>query len=606
MTSDAASTGRGDARAGGGQRNRRVAGCRLLHVVALAALVASACAGSDSGPPPPDASGLAAEVARHGGEQPHPELAGAIRAALPVWQGGPLGTLTPHERTELARFYEAGGYAPVWLDVAGRLAGRAHEALALLAAAAGDGLEPTDYAAGALSALAASSMAPPFRPDNAAALDITLSAAMLRYVRHLHFGRVDPRAAGFEIALPPDRHQAPTLLRDALARRDLAQAVTDLGPKLAQYRLLREALRSYRALARDAAFAPLTPPARPVRPGDVYPGLDAVRQRLAAFGDLPASTPAPDSGAPYGEPLASGVRRFQARHGLEPDGVIGPATHAALGVPLAWRVRQIELALERLRWLPDPSRGRLLALNIPMFRLWGWDAIPGDDRPSFGMRAIVGRAFRTQTPVMLAHLEHVVFRPYWNVPRSILLSTILPAIERDPGYLAREQMEIVRGAGDAAEVVPATAESLALLRQGALRLRQRPGSHNALGLAAFVFPNDRNILLHGTPQHELFARARRDFSRGCVRVEDPVRLARWVLSDRPEWSEERILAAMAGPAPRRVHLAAPIPVVLFYVTAIVMPEDGAVHFAEDIYGHDARLDRALARTQPGGPGRLHR
>jgi murein L,D-transpeptidase YcbB/YkuD len=266
-----------------------------------------------------------------------------------------------------------------------------------------------------------------------------------------------------------------------------------------------------------------------------------------------------------------------------------------LRIPLAWRVRQIELALERLRWLPHLGDERLVAINIPMFRLWAWDSIPPSGVPSLGMDVIVGRALSTQTPVFVEQLREVIFRPYWNIPRSIARHEILPILERDPDYLRRQNMEIVRGPGDDAQAVAGTAENLALLRQGALRVRQRPGPRNALGLVKFVFPNQENVYMHGTPAQELFSRSRRDFSHGCVRVEDPVALAEWALKDRPEWTRDRILSAMTGTQSLHVKLLRPIQVILFYTTAAVMPEDGTIHFAEDIYLHDARLERALAR-----------
>lgn len=191
----------------------------------------------------------------------------------------------------------------------------------------------------------------------------------------------------------------------------------------------------------------------------------------------------------------------------------------------------------------------------------------------------------------------MIFRPYWNVPRSIVRSEILPALERDLRYLDRHDMEMVRGPGDDASPVAATTANVARLRQGTLRLRQRPGPQNALGLVKFVFPNDANVYIHGTPAQALFARDRRDFSHGCVRVEEPAALAAWVLQGQPEWTRERIAAAMHGPAPLPVPLAQPIQVVLFYLTAAVMPGDGTIHFAEDIYRHDARLDRALSAAR---------
>jgi murein L,D-transpeptidase YcbB/YkuD len=217
--------------------------------------------------------------------------------------------------------------------------------------------------------------------------------------------------------------------------------------------------------------------------------------------------------------------------------------------------------------------------------------------PSLDMAVIVGRALNTQTPVFLERMEYVVFRPYWNVPLSIVRGEVLPAIARDAEYLARHDMEIVGAGADAARgqlFAPSTVADLRLVK---LQIRQRPGPNNALGLVKFVFPNDANIYIHGTPAQELFSRSRRDFSHGCVRVADPVSLAEWVLADQPGWPRERILAAMNGAGPLRVDLDRPIDVALFYTTAAVMPADGTVRFAADIYGHDARLERALADAQ---------
>jgi L,D-transpeptidase YcbB len=213
------------------------------------------------------------------------------------------------------------------------------------------------------------------------------------------------------------------------------------------------------------------------------------------------------------------------------------------------------------------------------------------------MGVIVGRALNTQTPVFLEQMREVIFRPYWNVPRSIARNEIIPRLERDPEYLRRQNMEIVRGPGDAAPAVADTPENLALLRQGVLRVRQRPGPTNSLGLIKFVFPNEENVYMHGTPAQELFGQSRRDFSHGCVRVQDPVALAQWALAEQPEWTRERILAAMTDSRSLSVKLLRPIQVILFYTTAAVMPEDGSIHFADDIYLQDAKLDRALERAR---------
>jgi murein L,D-transpeptidase YcbB/YkuD len=501
------------------------------------------------------------------------------------------GSTTPvaGERHALRLLYEPVGYAPLWLDAAGRPNPDAQDALAMLSQAQRDGLDAVDYRAALTAAAQGENV-----EDAVAHGDVRLSAAVLRYLRHLHRGRIEPRTLGMR--LPPPRDDAPALaaaLRDALAAHRVELAADRVAPPLEQYRQLRAMLARYRAMATDASLAtPMPLAATPLRPGQPYPALERLGQRLSALGDL--RSPAPPS-VTYDPPLVDAVRRFQRRHGLAQDGVLGQATLAALNVAPARRVQQIELALERLRWLPDLGERRTVAINIPMFRLWAWDPADAAGTSPLGMGVIVGRALDTQTPVFADEMSHVIFRPYWNVPRSIVRSEILPALASNPAYLPRNDMEIVRGAGDDATPVAATAENIALLAQGALRLRQRPGPRNSLGLVKFVFPNDANVYLHGTPAQALFARSRRDFSHGCVRVEDPVALAQWVLKDLPGWSRDRIEAAMAADRPQRVDLPQAVQVILFYTTAVAMP-GGEVHFADDIYRHDERLARALHAT----------
>jgi len=468
--------------------------------------------------------------------------------------------------------------APLWLNAWGQPNERARQALAVIDDAASHGLAPVHYR--------------PNEPALAggARLETDLTRGLIRYLGDLRAGRVNPRTVGLRLDVDKDAaDDLPVRLRTAALAGRLDGLVTELAPGSSQYRNLRTALSIYRALVAGPALPPVPAISGAVRPGDPFPGAVALHTRLLALGDIAPGTPAPAE-AFLSATLADGVMRFQRRHGLTEDGIVGKRTLAELQVPLARRVRQIELALERLRWLPREDQGRVLAVNIPMFRLWAFDdSAPAAAGPS--MKVIVGCAVKTETPVFAADLKSVIFRPYWNVPSSILRGEILPRIRRDPGYLARNHMEIVRGDTDAAQVVPLSSDAMAQLARGTLRVRQRPGPDNALGLIKFDFPNPFTVYMHGTPSVQLFERDQRDLSHGCIRVEDPATLAEWVLADAA-WTPQAILEAMNGSDSRAVPVDRPARVVLFYTTTAVMP-DGLIYFASDIYGHDATLDRAL-------------
>jgi len=508
-----------------------------------------------------------------------------------------LPAVSPLERADLHALYRPGSDTLLWVDAAGRPTEPAREALALLHHVTDDGLDPGDFRVTDVEGLAS---ALDTRPPQAgvAEFDVTLSLAILRYFRQLHLGRVDPRMLGVRMPARAEPHDFAGLLRTAAANGAPADVAARLSPPFEQYRALRRMLARYRALADDATLPPLPRWTTVLRPGDRRTDLDGLADRLIALGDL-ADAPAPAAiRTVYTETLVDAVKRFQARHGLASDGLVGPATYAALARPLGWRVRQIELALERLRWLPDLTEGQLLAVNIPTFRLWAFDAIPHAGPAALEMSVIVGHAFDTETPALVEEMRYLVFRPYWYVPTSILRTEVLPALGRSPDYLQAHDMEIFSGPVDEAQPVPTTPKNLARLRTGVLNLRQRPGPRNPLGLVKFIFPNDSHVYLHGTPEPELFLQTRRDFSHGCVRVEAPVALAEWALRDQPAWTRAAILAAMAAPEPQRVDLAQPVRVVFFYNTAVVMPDDGRLHFADDIYGQDLKLDRALTHRPP--------
>jgi murein L,D-transpeptidase YcbB/YkuD len=467
---------------------------------------------------------------------------------------------------------------PRWLDAEERPNASAREALAVLGESGSHGLDPALYA---LSRDALSG-GPRFEQE--------LTRALSQYLLDLHRGRIDPQTLGLHIERRPASPDMSLMLRQAVDAGRLRAFISELAPRTKQYQSLQATLARYRELARGASLPDIAPGGGAIHPGDSFSGAAALHARLVAFGDIAAGTP-PAAGEILAGALVEGLKRFQDRHGLASDGILGRQTIAALQVSPALRVRQIELALERLRWLPRDAPERMIIVNIPMFRLWALER-EADAADPLTMKVIVGRALRTRTPVFTANLEAVVFRPYWNVPPSIARGEIVPKARRDPNYLARNHFDIVRGDGDDAVIVQATAAVLDQVARGTLRIRQRPGPDNALGLIKFDIPNVFAVYMHGTPSVQLFSEERRDFSHGCVRVEDPVALARWAL-DTPEWSLEAVRTLANGDRSQRVAVARSIKVWLFYNTVVAMP-DGTTHFAADVYGHDARLDRALS------------
>jgi murein L,D-transpeptidase YcbB/YkuD len=488
---------------------------------------------------------------------------------------------------DLERLYASQHWALLWLEQS-RPSRPARAALLRLAAADEHGLEPRDYDAKTLDSLARRLSSGALQPGDQVRFDLLLSVSLMRYIDDLRSGRLHPRPLSRSI--PGVRSDLAADLASAISGDSISRLIDAAAPHFAQYRKLQQALARYRALASDTSLQSKLPIAS-VKPGQFYRGLPRLRHRLAALGDLPADWAIDTADTRYSGPLVDAVARFQGRHGLPADGVLGPDTFAELNVPLTKRVRQIQLALERLRWLPPIPRKPFLVVNLPAFELFGFDSTGGAGAPSLRMKAVVGKSFGTLTPVLAEQLRYLVFRPYWYVPRSIVLAEILPLVRRNPAYLRNHDMELV-GSGDRVLGDVATPELLRQLAVGEIRLRQRPSSRNPMGSVKFVFPNAADVYLHGTPDVHLFAQARRDFSHGCIRVEHPLDLAEWVLRDQPVWSRARIEAAVKASGSSRVLLNHPMPVILFYTTAVVMP-DGSVVFYHDIYGHDYRLDQAL-------------
>lgn len=482
------------------------------------------------------------------------------------------------------------------------------QAVGILEDAPSQGLNPEDYQASVWRHWLKSLEGPAaVTPDDVSAISAALTDTFLRYLHDLHYGRVDPRQLhqNFD-ATRSDPFDATSSLRSAVQAGRLDDAVRQAVPQVPLYDGLRRALARYRAMDNSAWEHSL--PALPggagsrgkLAPGQRYTGLALLQRRLQILGDLPTDAPAVPDSAIYGGLWMGGVKSFQERHGLTSDGVMGAATLAALEVPPRERAHQIMLTLERLRWTPLLAGSRVIAINLPEFVLRGYEVQDGQIEVKTEMKVIVGQALDKKTPVFDEDMRSVEFSPYWNIPISIARSETLPHLRRDPGYLARENMEFVSADGSVHQ--DASAANLAAVQAGQMRIRQRPGAHNALGDIKFVFPNRDNIYLHHTPATQLFNRDRRDFSHGCIRVEKPVALAQFVLQDQPDWTEERIREAMDKGTPTVVKLTHPLPVLIAYGTALVKKD--RVFFFPDLYGHDRTLEAALksrARVQVNLP-----
>jgi L,D-transpeptidase YcbB len=517
-----------------------------------------------------------------------------IAAALTAYRAPQRSSSVDYGAAQALRsVYAQRANAPLW-SRDGQVTPQAQALLRELQRADSYGLQAEDYTGNAIAQLAQT----PAGTTAAEAgrwghFDVRLSAAALRFMSDLHYGRVKPTAVGFNL----QQMHAPLELGAALTglagATDERQALAAIEPPFHHYALLKGALAKYLDLAQHPQLRQLPPIGGALKPGDAYAGAPALRRLLIALGDLPEGGATPEADTTFTPELSAGVRAFQQRHGMAPDGVLGKGTFAALTTSFARRVRQIDLTLERWRWLP-PFDTPPIIVNIPQFRLFAFRTTEDRVADILQMDVIVGKTYpRTQTPVFESDMRYVVFRPYWDIPPSILRNEMLPKIRANPGYLAAQRLQIVNGQGDDSPVVPASPAAIEGLAAGRLRLRQMPGEDNALGLVKFMFPNVYNVYLHSTPAHRLFKESVRAFSHGCIRVSDPLALATHVMRDEPgDWTRDKIDATMNGTKTVRVNLQHPIRVLILYGTALAT-EAGPVLFFDDLYGLDQKLERQL-------------
>jgi murein L,D-transpeptidase YcbB/YkuD len=495
----------------------------------------------------------------------------------------------------LPLFYERRGYRLAWGGEDGPLP-QADALLAAVGDAASEGLSPNDYHLRRAQSLIQDVRLSwgshgPHLLHQLVELDLLLTDAFLIYGSHLLMGRINPETIDPEWVASRRQADMAEILQAALEAGRIPESLKNLLPPQSGYDKLRQALARHRAIESDTGWGKV-PEGPKMQRGDRDERVAALRDRLLASGDL---VPEPDDSAELFDPrLEEAVRRFQRRHGLSEDGVVGPATLAALNLSVHERIRQILVNMERWRWLPQDLGEAYALVNIANFEL---DVVK-QAQPLMTMRAIVGKHYR-RTPVFSDKITYLVLSPFWHVPPKLAVQDILPQARKDPNYMTNQKIRVFQGWGaDAKEIDPNTIDwSKVSAKTFGYRLRQDPGPRNALGRVKFMFPNKFNVYLHDTSSPELFTKTERTFSSGCIRIEKPIDLAEYLLQDDPTWNRERIVAVGEKGVEQTVQVLRPLPIHILYWTAWVN-EDGTTHFRKDIYGRDALLLEALGEKPP--------
>jgi len=526
------------------------------------------------------------------GDEMRQEIAGLLGRS-PVLPADGVGQPPIVLGQEIVDFYQSRNHQALWQSSSGlRIA--AHALVERLRSAAEHGLcgedyllEPIERHMAYRAEFVRRGQALP--PRDAAILDLLLTQSFFTYGTHLVEGRVDPALAHVDWKAKRRKLDLARLLPSAVDGDSLGRLLAELAPPHEGYRELMEALAELRESAARGGW-PKVPGGESLRPGDIDPRLPKIRARLLATGELPA--PADIEGNAFGPATVEAVQRFQQRHGLDPDGVVGWRTVRAMNIPVERRIRQVEFNLERWRWMPRDLGKLYIAINIADFSM----EVVEESEVVMAMPVIVGTPYR-RTPVFSAQMSYLEFAPYWTVPPTILREDKLPAVQKDPAFLDNHHFRIIRGSGKAM-----SAEEVADIDWQQIKaerfpgeLRMDPGPWNPLGRVKFMFPNAFNVYLHDTNERGLFDRYKRTFSSGCIRIGDPVGLARYLLRDQPKWTEEKLQEALARTVPLQVGLNKPVPTHLQYWTTWV-DVDGNIQFRPDLYYRD--LDLEVALTTP--------
>ncbi|OJJ12331.1 peptidoglycan-binding protein [Alphaproteobacteria bacterium AO1-B] len=496
--------------------------------------------------------------------EPETPIAKALQAAM-----------SPDVSEKAVLFYGQRAFAPIWFSAEG-MSENAHLAVAAMAAANEHALNPENYDPLGLVDMASSAQT----ADDWAQFELELTKQYLRYATHLSSGRVQPNKVNKALNLFPDRPDPTMLLEQAVEAIDFSAFLEGLAPRSDNYARLKRRLAQYREKAASGPFTTV-PDGDVLKPGMSDPRVAALRQRLIEE-DIPGA--AEHSGDVYDGVLIEAVTTFQDHHGLANDGVIGKETLARLNIPLEEKLVQMELNMERRRWMRDDLGSFYVFVNLADQEL----KVVKEGKTIHTAPVVVGKPYHA-TPVFSDTLDYVEINPFWNVPYSIATSEYLPKLKQNPSALTSKNIRVFR---DGTEVAPTQVAWNSYARGNfPFRLRQDPGNSNALGRIKFMFPNEFNIYIHDTPSKSLFSRAERAFSHGCIRVSDPFALADVLLAhknaDEGHWEKIRDSEKRTVVKP-----SVPIEVHLTYLTAW-MNKDGSTHFRKDIYGRDEKLLDAL-------------
>ena len=532
-----------------------------------------------------------------------PDLSMVDRLRFRIETGGvPLKITVDEERLHavgvLPIFYERRVYQPAWTDSQGPLP-QTEKLLKAIREADREGLRPGDYHLEKIEAvLSELQKTPKFRkgPDlwQLADLDLLLTDAFLIYGSHLLAGRIDPERIDPQWLAHRREADMAQVLEDALSSNRIEETLAALLPTHSGYFRLRDTLATYRIFAETGGW-PFFPSGSKLRQGDRSERIPLLRKRLAVegfFENIHADDP-----TFFDNDLDQALKKFQAQNGLETDGILGPQTLLALNISADQRVRQIVVNMERWRWLPQNLGDRYILVNIASFDL---DVVE-QETSVMNMRVVAGKPYR-KTPVFSDQITYLVINPYWGVPDTIARNDILPKLKKDPDFLIQQRIRVFEGwGGGTREIDPATIDWITVsAARFTYRFKQDPGPQNALGRIKFMFPNQFDVYLHDTPSKELFTRARRDFSSGCIRIEKPVELAEYLLRNHPDWSPEKIRSLLSGndDTPQTVKLIEPLNIHILYWTVWV-GGDGRIYFSPDIYDRDSALDAAMQEPPPG-------